>query len=152
MRADLERDGTAREVIEADTARSYARITNASVVIIVCVTMRDMDQYPDTRRKKAEYLMATQSVAMAVQNLLLAAHAKGLGACWMCAPLFVPDTVREVLRLDADWEPQAMITLGYPAEAKTKTRVALDDLTKYLDADEHPGLPLLSGEDARAGG
>ncbi len=137
LRADLEQDGTPREVIEADTARSYARMTNAPVVIVVCVTMRDMDQYPDTRRKKAEYLMATQSVAMAVQNLLLAAHARGLGACWMCAPLFVPDTVREVLHLDADWEPQAMITLGYPAESKTKARRALEDLTKYLDADEH---------------
>ncbi len=132
LRADLEQDGTPREVIEADTARSYARMTNAPVVIVVCVTMRDMDTYPDARRNKAEYLMATQSVAMAVQNLLLAAHARGLGACWMCAPLFVPDTVREVLHLDADWEPQAMITLGYPAEAKTKTRVSLENVVKYV--------------------
>ena len=32
--------------------------------------------------------MAVQSTAMAGQNLLLAAHALGLGACWMCAPCF----------------------------------------------------------------
>jgi len=39
---------------------------------------------------QAERIMATQSVALAVQNLLLAAHDRGLGACWMCAPLFCP--------------------------------------------------------------
>ena len=58
--------------------------------------------------------MAVQSVAMAVQNLLLAAHAEGLGACWMCAPLFCAEIVCRALDLPADWEPQALITLGYP--------------------------------------
>ncbi len=133
LRADLERDGVAAEAIEQDAARSYQRITNAPVVIVACVTMLNMDTYADARRARAEHLMATQSVAMAVQNLLLAAHALGLGACWMCAPLFVPDTVREVLQLDADWEPQALITLGYPAEQKIKTRVPLEMTIRYLN-------------------
>ena len=136
LRADLESDGVAQEIIDKDATRSYQRITNAPVIIIVCVTMRAMDVYSDTRRKKAEYLMATQSVAMATQNLLLAAHALGLGACWMCAPLFVPETVREVLQLDADWEPQALITVGYAGEERIKDRVALDLRVKFLDADE----------------
>ncbi|MBI4672913.1 MAG: nitroreductase family protein [Chloroflexi bacterium] len=136
LRQDLERDGVAPSVIENDTARSYERITHAPVVIVVCVTLRDMDVYADTRRKKAEYLMATQSVAMATQNLLLAAYALGLGGCWMCAPLFAPDIVRDVLNLDADWEPQALITLGFPAEEKTRERVALDLRVKFLDADK----------------
>ncbi len=65
--------------------------------------------------------MAVQSVALACQNLLLAAHAYGLGACWMCAPLFVPHVVRQVLELPAAWQPQALITLGYPAEEKSST-------------------------------
>jgi len=54
---------------------------------------------------------------MAVQNLLLAAHAEGLGACWMCAPLFDAEAVRQALDLPADWQPQALITLGRPASA-----------------------------------
>ena len=136
LRADLERDGVAQDIIEKDTARSYQRITSAPVVIIACMTTRDMDVYHDTRRKKAEFVMTIQSVAMAIQNLLLAAHALGLGACWMCAPLFVADTVREVLKLDEDWEPQALITLGYAAETRAKERVALDLRVKFLDADE----------------
>lgn len=135
LRADLARDGVARELIEKDAQRSYQRITSAPVVIVVCLTMRDMDTYADSRRNHAEYLMATQSVAMATQNLLLSAHALGLGACWMCAPLFVPDTVRETLQLDADWEPQALITVGYPAEERIKPRIGLEHQVLYLDAD-----------------
>jgi coenzyme F420-0:L-glutamate ligase/coenzyme F420-1:gamma-L-glutamate ligase len=77
--------------------------------------------------------MAVQSVAMAVQNLLLTAHVMGLGACWMCAPLFVPDTVRGILKLEGDWDPQALISIGYPAEAKTKTRAPLEAVVRYLD-------------------
>jgi coenzyme F420-0:L-glutamate ligase/coenzyme F420-1:gamma-L-glutamate ligase len=135
LRGDLERDGLPPGLIQDDVSRSRVRITRAPVVIVVCMTMRDMDVYADTRRKDAEWTMAGQSVAMAVQNLLLAAHAVGLGACWMCAPLFVPDTVREVLKLDADWEPQALIAIGYPAEAKAKTRLPLPAVVKYLDTE-----------------
>ncbi|MGE5138595.1 MAG: nitroreductase family protein [Rudaea sp.] len=133
LRADLERDGASREVIEADVTRSFSRITGAPVVVVVCMTMKEMDHYVDAGRQQAERTMATESVAMAVQNLLLAAHANGLGACWMCAPLFVPDLVRQVLGLDPDWEPQALITLGWPAESRSKTRRPLAEIIRFLD-------------------
>jgi F420 biosynthesis protein FbiB-like protein len=126
LRRDLETDGVPEAVIEADTGRSYARITGAPVLIALCLSMVDMDVYPDERRAHNEYLMAVQSVAMAGQNLLLAAHEAGLGACWMCAPLFVPDVVRDMLELPDDWQPQALLTLGYPAESKAKTRHPLE--------------------------
>jgi F420 biosynthesis protein FbiB-like protein len=126
LRHDLERDGVAEDLIAKDTARSYERITGAPVLIVVCLSMVDMDTYPDKRRQQHEFLMAAQSTAMAGQNLLLAAHALGLGACWMCAPLFAPDVVREALELPDDWQPQGMVTLGYPAESKEKTRRPLE--------------------------
>ena len=133
LRADRPADGDPVEAVEADAARSRARITSAPVVIAVCLTMADMDRYPDTRRKKAEYLMAAQSAAMATQNFLLAAHAEGLGACWLCAPLFCPDAVREALALPADWEPQALITLGYPAnDGKPPARKPLASVALWL--------------------
>jgi F420 biosynthesis protein FbiB-like protein len=115
LRADRTADGDDTEAIEADVARSHARIASAPAVIVASLTLADMDTYPDPRRAGAERLMAVQSTAMAVQNLLLLAHAEGLGACWMCAPLFCPDTVKTALALPADWEPQALVTLGYPA-------------------------------------
>jgi F420 biosynthesis protein FbiB-like protein len=117
LRADRLADGDALEAVEADAARSQARITGAPVVVAVCLTLADMDAYPDARRQNAEYLMAVQSVAMAVQNLLLAAQAEGLGACWMCAPLFCSEAVVGALGLPAEWQAQALVTLGFPGSA-----------------------------------
>jgi len=119
LRQDRVADGDPIAAIEADLARSYARITTSPAIIIVCLSMQDMDRYRDARRNQAEYLMAVQSVAMAGQNLMLAAHASGLGTCWVCAPLFCPDAVTAALTLPPDWLPQGMITLGYPEGAAT---------------------------------
>lgn len=127
LRRDLVADGmmTAAQIAE-DADRSYDRMTSAPVIILLCLTMADMDVYPDEKRTHAEMLMAVQSVAMAGQNLLLAAHAVGLGACWMCAPLFCPDVVQAALKMPNDWLPQALITLGYPAQTREKTRHTLE--------------------------
>ena len=126
FRADLARDGLAEDQVERQVSRSYQRISGAPAAIIVCMSMSDMDVYPDERRAGAERIMATQSVALAVQNLLLSAYEAGLGACWICAPLFCSDVVRDVLDLPADWEAQALITLGYPAQEKTSERAPLE--------------------------
>lgn len=133
LRADLQADGISPERIEQDTGRSYQRITTAPVLILVCLTMQDMDNYPDPQRQHHEWTMATQSVAMAGQNLLLAAHAEGLGGCWLCAPLFCPDVVRQALALPTEWQPQGLIALGYPAEAKIKERASLESRILWLE-------------------
>ncbi len=126
LRLDLARDNAPAELIEKDAARSYARITGAPLLVNLSLSMVDMDHYTDERRNLNEYVMAAQSTAMAGQNLLLAAEDAGLAACWMCAPLFCPDVVREVLQLPDDWQPQALITLGYAAEVREKTRRPLE--------------------------
>jgi F420 biosynthesis protein FbiB-like protein len=132
LRADRTADGDPVDEIEQDLHRSYARLTGAPVLIVLCTSMADMDTYPDQRRTRNEQTMATQSTAMAGQNILLMAHAMGLGACWLCAPLFVPDLVRETLRLPTDWEPQGLITLGYPSETKNRTRTRLEEKTLFF--------------------
>ncbi|MBL8115964.1 MAG: nitroreductase family protein, partial [Anaerolineae bacterium] len=126
LRRDLQADYVPEDVIEADVSRSYRRITSAPVVIILSLSMIDMDVYPDERRNWNEFLMAVQSTAMAGQNFMLAAHRTGLGTCWMCAPLFSGDVVKESLELPDDWQPQALITVGYPAEVREKTRKPLE--------------------------
>lgn len=129
LRRDRLTDGDSAVTIEQDVARSYARITGAPVVIVVALDMSDMDRYADDRQR-AEHIMAVQSTAMATQNLLLAAHAEGLGACWMCAPLFCPDVVVDAVSLPKGWEPQAIITLGEPAgPGKPATRRPLSDVS-----------------------
>ena len=126
LRYDLERDNVPQTVIEKDVARSYERITLAPVLVLLALTMADMDTYRDEKRNRNEYLMAVQSTAMAGQNLLLAAHDAGLGACWMCAPLFCPDVVSDALQLPSDWQAQALITMGYPAQERERARHSLE--------------------------
>lgn len=126
LRSDLAADGVPADVIERDIQRSYTRIASAPLAVVLCLTMADMDVYPDERRQSAERVMAAQSVAMAGQNLLLAAHAAGLGACWVCAPLFCPDVVRDALALPADWEAQGLVVMGRPAETRTRERHSLE--------------------------
>ena len=130
LRADLEADYVPPEVIDKDVSRSYDRITSAPVLIVLSLSMTDMDTYSDDKRNQNEYIMAVQSTAMAGQNILLAAHGFGLGACWMCAPLFCPDVVVDTLDLPTDWQPQGIITMGYAAQERTKTRHDLE--TKVL--------------------
>lgn len=126
LRADLAADNTPPEMIEKDANRSHRRITGSPALILVCLSLTAMDHYPDPKRANYEYLLAVQSTALAAQNLLLAAHAEGLGGCWMCAPLFCPDVVTAELSLPTDWQPQTLITLGYPAETRQSTRQPLE--------------------------
>ncbi|PTB22147.1 nitroreductase [Trinickia symbiotica] len=136
LRSDRLRDGDKASDVERDVERSYARITSAPVIIVVCMTMDDMDTYPDPIRSRCEQLMAVQSTAMAGANLLLAAHAVGLGACWLCAPLFCPDVIAEVLGLPAHWQAQGLITLGYPsAAAKPFLRRSVDEVAMFVRSD-----------------
>ena len=77
LRADLAADGLPSDQIEAHADRRWERLTRAPILILLCMTMADMHRYPDETRRRAEWIMATQSVALAGQNLLLAAHAEG---------------------------------------------------------------------------
>ncbi len=133
LRADRLADGDPTDLVERDVARSFDRIAGATVLIVVCLTLADMDSYPDAQRSQAERTMAVQSVAMAAQTLWLAAHAAGLGACWLCAPLFVPNLVQQTLALPPDWQPQGLLTLGWPAENKEKTRHDWQSRVQFLD-------------------
>ena len=131
---DLEADALSPDKIEKKVTHSRDKIISAPVVIILSVDMTDMDSYPDKRRKKAEYIMATQSVANAGMQLLLAAHAEGLGSVWVCSPLFAQKTVQAALNLPKSWEPQAMYFLGYPAEIpQPRERKSIEEIVKTFE-------------------
>jgi coenzyme F420-0:L-glutamate ligase / coenzyme F420-1:gamma-L-glutamate ligase len=118
MASDFERDllldGIPPEKIQAQLKRSKDRLTSAPIAILLCLDMSEMDSYPDEKRQHAERMMASQSVAAAGLQLLLAAHAEGLGGVWVCSPLFAQQTIQKILNLSMPWEPQAMFFIGYP--------------------------------------
>lgn len=110
---NLEMDEQPPEIVAIRLRKSRARVEGAPVVIIPCLYLQDLDQYPDAERQQAETTMAIQSLGAAIQNMLLAAYQRGLDSGWMCAPLFCPDVVVGALDLDPSLRPQALIMLGY---------------------------------------
>ena len=130
---DLRQDGVAEEKIQAQIKRSKDRMTSAPVVILLCLDMSQMDTYPDAKRQQAEQIMAMQSVAAAGSQLLLAAHAEGLGGVWVCAPLFAQETIQNTLNLPRAWEPQAMFFVGYAAQnPEPRERKGIESVSMFL--------------------
>jgi coenzyme F420-0:L-glutamate ligase/coenzyme F420-1:gamma-L-glutamate ligase len=125
---DLIGDGVPREnavkVVEAGKERSM----RASALIVACLSMREMEIYWDSGRSRLEYIMGVQSLAAALQNILLALHSMGYGACWRCSPLFAPEAVRMVLEIPDDVEPQAMVEVGLKGLETHGVRKPLKDV------------------------
>jgi nitroreductase len=69
---------------------------------------------PRAARGDAE---ALASVAAAIENLLLCAHALGLGACWMTGPLVAAEALEKILEVPRGWALSALVPVGAPAEA-----------------------------------
>jgi len=86
------------------TKKFFERLGGAPVVVFA---------YYTPTKEKAE--TSIQSVAAAIQNLLLAAHAEGLGACWMTGPLHVAEEINAFLGVH-DKTLVAVVPLGYPDE------------------------------------
>jgi F420 biosynthesis protein FbiB-like protein len=133
FRRDLLADGVAADMAEKQVAQARARLLEAPVLILLCQDTSVGDDYPDAERRNAEFLMGAQSVALAGGQLLLAAHAHGLGGVWVCAPLFAQAVVRNVLDLPGSWDPQAFILLGYPNETPApRPRLSLAEVAAFV--------------------
>ena len=77
------------------------------------------------------------STSAAVMNLLLQAHAFGLGACWMSGPMIARDEISALLDIQQPWQMLGAIALGYPAPPlpETKPRKSLDKVAVWFDED-----------------
>ncbi|NTV25683.1 MAG: nitroreductase [Chlorobiaceae bacterium] len=72
-------------------------------------------------------------MAIAMDHLVLAAHAEGVATCWISA--FDSVLLHKVLRLTPDEEIFAITPLGYAspdAETRPKTRKPIEELVEYL--------------------
>ena len=116
-RRDLQRDGVEEGRIEAVLERSREQIIAAPALVLVGFLAGAQRSWPDRRRRRSEGMMFAQSTGAALQNLMLAAHGRGLGSFWISAPLFCPGAVRRALGLPQEFEAQALVALGYPRAA-----------------------------------
>jgi len=120
-------DAAHRQALAA-AAFGQAFVAAAPVTVVVCAVPRESARGYGARGRD---LYCLQDTAAAVENLLLAATAAGLGACWVGA--FDEEAAHRALGLEPGWRPVAMIPLGSPAEAPARrTRRPLDDVTRWI--------------------
>lgn len=107
----IENKDTLRSLRSIQPWTSFAK--DAAVVIVVCA-----DEEETFHREKEGWNYAQIDGALAAQNLLLACHAKGLGACFCgAAPMpMVVENLRNKFNMPETMLPIAIITIGYPEE------------------------------------
>ncbi len=145
------RDEAKKERIsEASLKQSW--ISSAPVVIVVCSEMKKIRQFYGVR---GERLYAVQNCAAAVQNMLLAAHSLGLGACWVGAfdeneisrILDIP-TAAEMRTDDTELRPQVIVPIGYPDEKPApQLRYRIENIT-YLERWSRQSIGKIRDVDA----
>ncbi|GAX60523.1 nitroreductase [Candidatus Scalindua japonica] len=97
----------------------------APVIICACAS-------PGTAWKRNDgKVYVDVDVAIAMDHLILAAHAEGLGTCWIAA--FKPDVVKDVLSIPDNLEPLILTPLGYPKVIPEPTfRKPLDEMVREI--------------------
>ncbi len=125
-------EGMDAETAHGRSERSRLRIAGAPLGILLCLDAEAIPFEENIERRAHEYQMAVQSVALAGGTLLLAAHAEGLEGVWLCAPLFQPELVRQVLDLPESWHPQGLLLVGTPDEQpQPRSRLPWQDVTVF---------------------
>ena len=105
----------------APYAAMFAAFEQAPVVVGVLarrpsrVAARLGAELSDTER--AALAGDLPAVGAAIQNLLLAAHALGLGACWLSGPLLAAPALRAILGAPTTLDLVALVPVGRPADA-----------------------------------
>lgn len=119
--AELQAERHQPAEIDKLSERSRAQLSDAPTLLLACLFLDSARPWPDARRRLAEHDMYVQSLGAALQNLLLAAHARGLSGYLKGAPLFCPDALRSALSLPEGWEPAFLVILGHPESGSTRS-------------------------------
>jgi len=111
--------------------------TRAGTIELAIPKLRQGSYFPGflEHRRRAEWGMALLSLGAAVENLMLAAAARGLASCWVAAPIFCPEAARDALALPDEWLPHALVVVGRadPSYAgRVRPPVPLDELRHFV--------------------
>ncbi|WP_245812487.1 coenzyme F420-0:L-glutamate ligase [Actinophytocola xinjiangensis] len=130
-RADLAADGFTPDRIDRRVRRGDL-LYGATEIVVPFMVLDGAHDYPDARRGAAERTMFTVASGGAVQGLLVALAAEGIGSCWVSSTMFCADLVREVLDLPADWEPLGAVAVGHPLEGPLTPRQVTEPDERFV--------------------
>ncbi|MFW9842981.1 MAG: nitroreductase family protein [Candidatus Thorarchaeota archaeon] len=106
-----------------DVGSSYgscAMMEEAPVVIVVWNT------------NERGWTTEIHSVSAAIQNLLLKAHALGLGTCWIGDIFYTYESIMDYFK--KPWKLLAAITLGWPdTKPGPKTILSVDEVAEFMN-------------------
>jgi nitroreductase len=130
VQAAVERIGRHVAPQFADAWRAYGdyfvRFREAPVVIVptfreLVVLSNLVDEATGAADRETigmmEFNSGLISTSLAIQNLMLYAHAAGLGSSCMTGPLVAVGEIKAILRIPQSWRIAACVPVGYPAEA-----------------------------------
>ena len=127
--------------LAAYKATYYTFFEKAPVVIAVFMEASDTSSNrllarmgysaDDIRRLRPD--PGLQSVAAAIEHMLLAAHALGYGSCWMTGPLVAQEGFEKLLGYGKEKFIAALLPLGVPDETPSpRPRRPLDELMRTI--------------------
>jgi len=104
-------------------------IHNAAFLIVICSDPEQTELHYGLRGQR---LYTIQNCAAAAENMLLTAHALGLGGVWVGA--FDEEKIRELLDIPKSARPQAILAFGYPDEVPDHKRLKDLSIITYFNS------------------
>jgi nitroreductase len=108
-----------RERVELhEYGKHFSAFGSAPLVVVVFFRENGFQSHQETSKTDVDPLTAVRenlsSAAAAIQQLLLAAHAMGLGACWMTGPCLAEKELMALLKAPPGLRLAAIVPIGYP--------------------------------------
>lgn len=120
----------------------YATAFSNAPVLIICLATPYASKFRDKIFDPIQFVdeavwmeEGIKSSCLASQNLMLAAHAKGLATCPMTGPvLLAKEQLRAYLQIPPECQINMVISLGYPSETPGRlARKEVDEILTIID-------------------
>jgi nitroreductase len=115
-----------RMIVDAAYGQSF--IAQAPLVVVVAIDKNRAKEYGD----RGLHLYGIQDTAAAIEHILLAARALGIGSCWIGA--YSEEKLEQVLHINRkQYRTVAIIPLGYSEEyPRNRGRITISDIITEL--------------------
>ena len=115
--------------------QKYSDLSTASAIVAVSCRKTDAIQRALLGEDADIFGGGVLSAAMAAQNLLLAAHASGLGSCCLTGPMAAAEELHRLLGLDRRQRLVCLVALGRPADGAAPlapARKPVSEVSKFF--------------------